>query len=166
MKILIGIFEQEQEIETVVNRLLETEFDQNDLALMTHYQAEEVRDVIGEEPTKTAITGTLIGSGIGSTLGLLGSIALLPIPGAGPFLVSGLLTTASSGVLGGYLGSIYAVRAEEQAELELKEALGEDKILLLVQVTSTNEEDARMIMRQFGGGYLKTHEIDSETMPT
>lgn len=164
MKAIIGVFEVRDDIKTAVHRLREAGFTEDDLALITSYQAEEVRDVLDEEPEKTAVSGALVGSGIGATLGLLGGIALLPIPGIGPMLASGVMATASGGVLGGYLGSLYATHAEEIPEHELKEVLSKHNVILVVRIKDSNEEKARAILSQSGGSYLKTHEVSPEAL--
>ena len=165
MKAIIGVYEQKDEIKTAVTRLKEAGFGENDLALITSHQAEKVRDVLGEEPEKTALSGALVGSGIGGVLGLLGGLALVPVPGIGFITAYGVLGTISGSTLGGYLGSIYATRFEEEPEHELKKALSTSKLLLLVRVNDANEETTRTIMQQSGGSYLETHDIDPEAVP-
>jgi hypothetical protein len=160
MKAIMGTFDARQQIEETLDALKEAGFEPRDIALLTTYEAEEVRDMLGEEPEKTAVEGAVVGSGIGSVLGLLGSAIVLPIPGAGPLLAAGIMATASGGVLGGYLGAIYASRAESEPEYRLKELLSEDKVLLIVRVNESNETMAHQIMEEAGGKYLKVHEVD------
>ena len=162
MKAVIGIFEEKDKIKTAVARLKEAGFPESDLALITRHQVEEVHDVLDQEPEETAVRGAVVGSSIGGVLGLLGGITVVTVPGVGPMLASGLLATATGSVLGGYLGSMHASRTEDQPEHELKKALGERKVILLVRVQDMNEESARTIMQQSGGNYLETHEISPE----
>jgi hypothetical protein len=164
MKAVIGVFEQKENIKMAVTQLKEAGFSEDDLALITSYQVEDVPDILGEEPEKTAVTGALVGSGIGGALGLLGSIVILPVIGIGALVASGLMATASGSILGGYLGSLYATRIEDEPEHELKVALAEGKVLLLAHVEESNEEMARTIMRQSGGSYLETQEISPEAI--
>lgn len=164
MEAVIGVFEKKENIKTAVTRLKEAGFTEEDLVLITSYQAEEVRDILGEEPEKAAVSGALVGSGIGGVVGLLGGIALLPVPGFGLAVAYGLIGSISGGTLGGFLGSLYGTRIEDQPEIELKEALGTQKLLLFVRVEAANEESARAIMQQAGGDYLKTHEVSPETI--
>jgi hypothetical protein len=72
--------------------------------------------------------------------------------------------TVSGSTLGGYLGSIYGTRIEDQPEHELKEALGEQKLILIAHIEETEEELAREIMQEAGGSYLKTHEVSREAI--
>ena len=58
-----------------VTRLKEVGFNEDDLALFTTYQANEIREALGEEPEKTAATGAIVGSTIGGAAGLLGGLA-------------------------------------------------------------------------------------------
>lgn len=164
MKAVIGIFDEKDNIKTAVIRLKEAGFTDEDLILITSYQAEEVRDVLGEEPEKAAASGALVGTGIGGALGLLGGLALVPVPGLGLVAAYGLLGTISGGTLGGFLGSLYGTRIEDQPELDLKEALGTHNLLLFVRVEDVNEENARAILQQSGGSYLVTHEVSPEAV--
>jgi hypothetical protein len=164
MKAVIGIFDNKGNIKTAVTRLKEAGFTEKDLVLITTYQAEEIRDVLGEEPEKAAVSGALVGSGIGGIIGLLGGIALVPIPGIGPVLAFGLMGTVSGSTLGGSLGSIYGTRIEDQPEHELKEALGEQKLILIAHIEEMEEELARDIIQEAGGSYLKTHEVSREAI--
>lgn len=163
MKAVIGVFDEKDDIKAAIANLKDAGFTEHDLALITSYQAEEIRDVLGEQPEKSAVAGALAGTGVGSVLGLLGGAALLPLPGVGPLLASGLMAT-SGGVLGGYLGSLYATFIEEQPELDLKEALSMHKILLLAKVQESNAVQAQTIMKQVGGNYLLVHEVAPEVM--
>ena len=164
MKAVIGVFDEKDKIKTAVTRLKQAGFAENDMTLITRYQVEEVDDVLDEEPEETAVTGALVGSGIGGVLGLLGGISVVTVPGVGPMLASGLLATAIGSVLGGYLGSMHASRREDEPEHELRKALGERKLILFVRVQDTNEESARTILRQSGGDFLETHEISPEAI--
>ena len=164
MKAVIGTFGKREGIETAVSQLKNVGFDEEDIALVTSYEAEEVRDVLDEEPERAAATGALVGGGIGSVLGLLGSAVVLPIPGAGPLLASGIIASTSTGLLGGYLGSIYATRVADEPEHELKEALANGEVLLIVRVNDGNEEQAQAILRRSGGHYLMTHEVDPNVL--
>jgi hypothetical protein len=162
MKAVIGVFDEKDKIKTAVTRLKEAGFAESDLGLITGYQVEEVDDLLDQEPEETAVTGAVIGSGIGGVLGLLGGITVLTVPGVGPMLASGLLATATGSVVGGYLGSLYASRKEDQPEHELKKALSERKLILFARVQDMNEESARTIMQQSGGNYLETHKVSPE----
>lgn len=160
MNVVIGIFEEKESLKTAVIRLKEAGFAEDDLALITTYQADEIREALGEEPEQTATAGAVIGSTIGGAAGLLGGLALVSVVGVGLVVAYGFLGTISGGTLGGYLGAIYATRLEDQTEHELKTALSTDKLLLFVEVTDITAEEARVIMRQAGGSYLESHEID------
>jgi len=164
MKAVIGIFEEKDKIKTAVARLREAGFTESDLALITRHQVEEVDDVLDEEPEETAVTGALVGSGIGGVLGLLGGIAVVTVPGIGPLLASGLMASATGSVLGGYLGSMHASRREDEPEHELRKALGERKVILFVHVQDINEESTRTILRRSGGDFLETHEVSPEAI--
>lgn len=164
MKAVIGTFDEKAGIKTAVSNLQAAGFTKEEVALVTSYDAEEVRDVLDEEPEHAAASGALVGGGIGSILGLLGGIVVLPIPGAGPLLASGIIASTSTGLLGAYLGSIYATRAVDEPEHELKEALSKDEVLLVVRINEGNEEEARAILSQSGANHLMTHEVDPKVM--
>ena len=164
MKAIIGIFEDKETIKTAVIRLKEAGYGEDDLALLTSYHAEEVRDALAEHPEETAVSGALVGSGIGGVLGLLGGLSLAPMADIGLIAAYGFLGTLSGGTLGSYLGSIYATRAEDEPEHELKNALAESKLILLARVEESTKENTRAIMQQSGGTYLAVHEIDPQAL--
>lgn len=166
MKVVIGLFETHEEVKRVVAELQEAGFDKHSLALLTATMVDEIDDLLKDGLEETTAEGALLGSAIGSVLGLLGGVAVLPIPGFGPALVSGMLATASGGVMGGFFGSLFGSRTAVEEEYDFKEELADGGVLVIVQIDETNEEKAQQIMRQSQGELVDTYEVEEEELDT
>ncbi|MCA9971477.1 MAG: hypothetical protein KC425_14730 [Anaerolineales bacterium] len=158
MKIAAGIFAMD-EVSEVTEALEAAGFSAADLSFFTATQTDEAVDLLRQEPEQTAVQGALLGGALGSVMGLLGSIAVIPIPGVGPVLASGIMATATGGAVGTFLGSIYSVRAESRPVLRLKEALAEGQVLVAVHVTEDNAARAEQVLRDADGEIVNIYEV-------
>lgn len=162
MKVVTGLFSNQDDAAEAITALKGIGIKQSTLTLISSADKEStyIRELVDEEPRKTAVTGAAAGGVLGSLLGLLGGIFLIPVPGIGPILASGMLTTASGGVLGGFLGSLYALRAESQPEIDIKEALAAGKMLLVVDASSAKSDDIKLVMESHNGQAVAIHESE------
>ncbi|MCB8984912.1 MAG: hypothetical protein H6659_13865 [Ardenticatenaceae bacterium] len=167
MKIVIGIFEP-NELNTAVKSLTENGFDIKDISLMASADDMPEFELEGK-PEKSAVQGAEIGAIAGGSLGAIGSWAISAIPGFGALFAAGLMSTAIGSVVGGYLGSLYSVRAESQTKYDveeaLEEALEEDEILLAVRTPDENAETAVSFLKANRGQHVEVHTLSDEEDP-
>lgn len=162
MEIVTGLFSEHRQAHQVLAALQQAGFDRERLSLITAVNAQDMPN-LEEKLEKTAVEGAALGGTLGGLLGLLGSIAVVPLPGFGPMLASGLIATTAGGVLGGYLGSMYNVRAASKTELNVKEELADGAVLLVVHTDGIQiKPTATEIIKDGGGEYVEHHVVDEE----
>lgn len=127
---------------------------------------EEVPDYLEGEPERTASLGWLNGAVLGALIGavagwLLFELFNLSLPG--PLLVVFLLVSAGAGAaIGGYLLSIYSVRADTKLDMDIREALSEGKSLLMVHAHDNEVSAVARIMKRQRSEKVETHMIPIE----
>lgn len=159
MKIVTGLFAQ-NDIMTAVHRLKENGFNDENISLMS--AASQMPDYLEGEPEEAAATGAAAGAVTGSGLGALGTWVASTIPGFDAILATGLMTMAVGGVVGGYLGSLYSVRAESDTKINIHEELEAGKVLLLVKVDRNVQDREKMavnLMEESNGNHVESHDI-------
>lgn len=159
MKIVTGLFTADDVI-TAVHRLTENNFSYNDLSLMS--SAAEMPDYLEGEPEAAATSGAAVGAVAGGSIGALGTWVASAIPGFESMFVSGLITTAVGGVIGGYLGSLYTVRATSQTKLDIHEELEAGNMLMVVKTDGHNTQTAVTLMTESNGQHIEMHTIPDE----
>lgn len=143
----IGIFEEHRHAHETVSALRAAGVDEAAITLLTSAESDHIKALVADEPEESALTGALLGTGIGSTLGLLGAIALLPIPGVGLTVASGAVAVLSGSAIGSYLGALYGTRAETEPMLEIKNEISADSIIAIVTSADANQaQQAEQIM--------------------
>lgn len=153
----IGIFESSDQINDAVSALRGAGAADECLTLLASAEAAEVADIVGAEPDSGVLQGALVGTGIGGALGALGTIALVAVPGVGPILASGIIATLSGSTIGGYLGTLYGMRAETNDIIEMKKSLSKDSIILIAQANDQNvAESYRTILETEGSSWTET----------
>lgn len=160
MKVLLASYPESKQVDAVVTALEEAGCPPGRLSLLGSADAGDLRDILGEHPTETAITGALTGTGVGAALGLLGGIALGSVPGIGPILVSGLMASAAGGLVGSFYGALVATRLEEDDEQHFKTDLSKGGVLLMAEVEDSQAEAALRAMED--GGASHTTSVDAE----
>lgn len=130
---VISVFEENRAIDKAVSALRQAGVSDESMTLLASAEAAEVAEIVGVEPDNAALEGALAGTGIGGALGALGAVALVALPGIGTILASGLVATLSGSVLGGYLGTLYGMRAETHEVIDMKNQVTPDSIILIVQ---------------------------------
>jgi hypothetical protein len=157
MKIVTGIFTQEEAIETI-GYLTDNGFMYEDLSLIS--SAADIPEYLEGEAEESAVSGAVVGGVAGSALAALGTWATPAIPGFESMMVAGLLTTTLGGVVGAYLGSLYNLRAETKTGMEIDQALEAGKMLLVVRADGMGAETATSFMTK--GENVETHEVAAE----
>lgn len=88
-----------------------------------------------------------------------GLLVASTIPGFETMFVSGLMATAAGGVIGGYLGTLYSVRAESQTKIDIKEELAAGRLLLVVRTERSNTGKVKSILEASQGEHVEIHDI-------
>ena len=159
MKIITGLF-QPEDANFVVHRLINHGFERDDLSMMSTI-ADLPQYLEEVESEDAAVTGAAAGAVTGSSVGALGSWAVSTIPGLESVFVAGfLMATAIGGIVGGYLGSLYSVRADDQSKINMHDELAAGKILVVVKISGKVEvETAVTIMKESNGEHVNAHVI-------
>lgn len=148
---VISVFEKNRAVDKAVSALRQDGISDESMTLLTSAESAEVAEIVGVEPDNAALQGALAGTGIGGTLGALGAVALVAIPGIGTILASGLVATLSGSVLGGYLGTLYGMRAETHEVIALKNRVTPNSVILIVQAQSEEKAQAYQTLLESQG---------------
>ncbi|MCO5185537.1 MAG: hypothetical protein M9918_26180 [Anaerolineae bacterium] len=130
---VVGIFEKHDQVDIVLDTLDGIGVTNEAITLLTSAESDEIAGLIDTQPEKGALQGALAGTVIGGTLGTLGTVALVTVPGLGPVIASGVIAILSSGVIGGYLGALYGTRAETDDVIDIKNEISAENIIAIAQ---------------------------------
>lgn len=164
MKIITGLFQPEDAIFTV-RRLINHGFGREDLSMVSTI-ADLPQYLEEVESEDAAVTGATAGAVTGSSVGALSSWAVSTIPGLESVFVTGfLMATAIGGIVGGYLGSLYSVRADENSKINMHDELAAGKVLVVVKISGKSDaETAVTIMEESSGEHVHAHVIPEEAI--
>ncbi|MFO7661459.1 MAG: hypothetical protein R6X18_02575 [Chloroflexota bacterium] len=145
MQAVIGYFEP-RDVESIRASLVSAGFRSEDILELT--TIDEVPEFLEGEPEEAASRGWLFGAIIS---GLIGAVAgwLMAITFNQSIIFSVLMGAAGAAVLGGYLSSLYTVRANTKVGMDIHEALSDDMSLVLVRVGDDDVEAATAIMEHY-----------------
>lgn len=135
----VGVFDNYRPAQDVVAVLHSAGVTDAAITLLASAEAGEIANIIKTKPEKSAMEGALLGTGIGSALGALGTVALVTIPGLGVVVASGVIAILSGGAIGGYLGALYGTRAETDDVISIKNEISADDIIIVVQADDQAE---------------------------
>ncbi len=158
----VGLFNEVRKVDDILAALRQVGVPDDALAVLVSAEASEVSNILKDEAAEGAAMGAAAGGGLGATAGLLGSLALLPVPGLNVAAATGIMASAVGGVGGGFLGALFGSRAEENTELQLKEQLAQGGVLIIAGVDVTNEDRVVATLKRHGGRFVGTQAI-SET---
>lgn len=159
MKIVTGLFNPSDAM-TAVGALTDNGFSHEDISMMS--SVSEVPEFLEGEPEESAATGAAVGAVTGGAIGALSAFAVSAIPGFESYFVSGVMATTAGTVLGGYLGSLYTMRADEQTKIDIHEELDKGKILVIVQATEATAEKGHSLMEESNGAHVETHDVPKD----
>lgn len=156
--IVVGIFDDRYQAELAYDRLKQAGFAADDVGFAIRgvdaVEGGMITDALGTKDGSGAAMGAAAGAAAG---GLLGAIAALVIPGVGPVVAAGLLTTAlgfagAGAAVGGILGAMTGLGVSQEEALYYQEQFNAGKALVTVRVSSDYELDAAVtLIRRFGG---------------
>ncbi len=145
VNVLVGIFETEIEAITVINRLKESGYPADEIAVVA--KNKDQMDSIEEQTdvdTNSDSLGGKVGPGaaIGATLGgmtaALPALGMLLVPGVGPLLAAGPIAiilggAITGGIAGGLLGALVELGINEEDAKEYENYINQGKILVIVK---------------------------------
>jgi len=147
-KSVFGILKNRQQAETVVDRLKEAGFSNEDISVLFP-DTSGTKDFAYEQETKApegAATGVGTGFIVGGVLGWLAGIGSLAIPGIGPFIAAGPIMAALSGAavgtaIGGIAGALIGMGIPEYEAKRYEAKVKEGNILISVHADNGDEAD-------------------------
>lgn len=159
-KVLVGIFETENEAINVIRRLKETGYHEDEITVVAKdkEQMEHINETTDAD-TKTHDSGEKVGKGatIGAVLGgvaaALPALGLLIIPGIGPLLAAGPIAiilggVVAGGVAGGLVGVLVQLGVGEEDAKEYNGYIDQGKILVLVENREGMSENVNTSFRE------------------
>ena len=159
-KVLVGIFETENEAINVIRRLKETGYQENEITVLAKdkKQMEHIDDTTKVD-TKTKSdngkvgTGATVGAVLGGVAAAIPALGLLVIPGIGPLLAAGPVAAilggvVAGGVAGGLVGVLAQLGVNEEDAKEYENHIEQGKILVLVENKANWREDVQTTFRQ------------------
>jgi len=133
----------------------------------------------GLTPTTSAdaAAGALKGGSIGLTLGVLGGVLALTVPGFGLIMAAGPLwaaigaaaaATAAGAATGGVVGYLVDQGIPEHAAVRYQDALNRGDILISVRSAHISNADAIMLLDKYGATETEEHQVGTllpDTLP-
>jgi len=122
-----------------------------------------ITDATGTKDAKGAVTGLIAGGSIGA---VLGAAAALIVPGVGPLITAGILTTALGGAAagaatGGILGALSGLGVSEEEAMFFEKELRSGKALVTADA-GANRDLAIEIMRRHGARQIASRTSHTE----
>lgn len=184
-KIVLGVFNEREEVEEAITELKDRDFNPKDISIVmkdTHAAEEIAEDTGAGDVVEGTVTGATTGAVLGGLAGLLASYALpglgaffiggpiaaaLGLGGAAASAVSGAVTGAAAGGLIGGLTSAFGL-SEEDAKV-YQERIESGAILLAVPARNDEESVVKEILETSGADNVKVvtapTDEDIEDMP-
>lgn len=165
-KVLVGIFDNEDEATNVIRRLREAGYNEDEITVVAkaEEQLEHIDDTTDVD-TKTQSGSEMVGAGaaVGGTLGGLAAalpfLGLVAIPGIGPFLAAGPIAGILGGVLaggvaGGLVGGLVQLGVREEDAKEYEQQIEQGKILILVENRENLRDDVNATYSQYNSSAI------------
>jgi hypothetical protein len=143
---VFGIYKSRAHAESAVDRILATEFSNNDVSVLLP-DAQSSKDFAHKKETKApegTTAGVTAGGAVGGTLGLLAGIGTLAIPGVGPFIAAGPIMGALAGLgvggaVGGLIGALVGMGLPEYEAKRYEGRVKDGGVLLSVHCDTSEE---------------------------
>lgn len=159
---VIGLFKDHGRADQALADLEEAGFTRDEIGLLAQRDAvEELVDADREEAAiESAGAGAVGGSALGGLIGLMAGASAVVVPGIGPALAVGALssilgtTAAGAGVgaaYGGLVGALIGFGVTEEQTHIYVEGVQQGGILIVVQPEDDNLVRAEEILRDHGG---------------
>ncbi len=144
-KVLVGIFESENEAISVIERLREIGYREDDITViakdddkMDRLEDKTDIDTKSMSDSNKVGEGAAVGGVLGGLVAALPALGLLAIPGIGPILAAGPIVgilggVVAGGVAGGLIGALVEMGVDEEDAEEYKQQIEQGKIVILVE---------------------------------
>lgn len=161
MKTVVGLYDELIDAQNVVEDLVASGFDRNDISLVVR-ENEDVystatRDGMddGGQAAEGAVSGAVTGGALGGLGGILLGLGALAIPGIGPVvaagpIVAGLTGAAIGATVGGLVGALVGWGIPEDEAGYYAEGVRRGGTLVGVRVDDQRVEDVVDIMNEYG----------------
>lgn len=170
-KTISAIFQEQQQIDDVIRRLLDRGIAREDISIIGKNFHSETR-IAGFITKKDVILGGLkqggiFGSLFGSVLGLLTGVGVLFIPFVGPVVAAGpigaaLLGAASGAIAGsagaGLVSGLVALGMPEDKAAVYQTRIEAGEFLVAVEVPSNKSGEIQLLLESAGGQEISTSE--------
>jgi uncharacterized membrane protein len=162
---VVGLFESWNEAQRVVQDLMDSGFDREDISIVANDAAGTYnqRTVGGTQAEEAATSGAVGGGVLGGVLGLLVGVGALAIPGIGPVIAAGPLAaalgSAGAGALvgagagaatGGLVGGLVGLGIPDNDAEIYAEGIRRGGALVSVNTSDNRVDGVAMIMQQHG----------------
>jgi len=157
--VIVGIFNDRYQAELAYDELRQMGFGLDDLGFAIRgsdaVEGGMITDALGTKDGQGAAVGAATGAATGA---VLGAVAALLIPGIGPIVAGGILTTAvgfgaAGAAVGGILGAMTGLGVSEDEAVYYEQQFNAGKALLAVRPGATSET-ALATIRKHGGYFV------------
>jgi Heat induced stress protein YflT len=155
--VVVGVFEDRNAAEEAVDELEQSGFAKEDVGFAIRgsdaVEGGMITDAEGAKDKEGALAGAATGAVAG---GLLGALAAAVIPGIGPVLSAGILTTAlgfagAGAAVGGILGAMTGLGVSQEEALYYEQEFNAGKAIVTVRAGDFADKAVTIIRRH--GGY-------------
>lgn len=171
---VFGIYATDVQAERAVDRLIAAGFASTDISVLLP-DSKSTKEFAHHKDTKApegATVGVTAGGAIGGTLGVLGGIGALAIPGVGPFIaagpiMAGLAGLGVGGAVGGLVGALVGMGIPEYEAKRYEGRVKDGGTLLSVHCDTSDEiTKAKELLKNTGADDISsTSEAGSDSKP-
>lgn len=156
----VGLFSSRSDAETALSELRESGFNMDKVSVVNEnsdadkMQGATVNDQKGDQIAEATGAGATAGGITGGTLGLIGSLGVLAIPGVGPIAEVGILlaNTVLGGIIGAAGGGLVGALVgwgvpEDRAKYYNDRVYDSGDYLIMVEGDAATIQDAQAVLR-------------------
>lgn len=156
MKAVIGIYEPE-DAKVALRRLEADDFWAERVEEFT--SIEDVPDYLEGEPEKAAAWGGKLGIFLGAFIGAIGGTLAVYALSLSSLVFPVLMGIAGGAVIGGFLSALYTMRGETQLGMDIHEAIGQGKSMLLVLTNAANADIVAHLMERYNSEHVQIRTV-------
>jgi len=164
-KSVVGVFQSERVAKEAIEDLRRAGFEKEISLLAKDRNQEGAHRTPDDDGGQTMAGGETLADGIttGGVLGGLGGLAIgagaLVIPGIGPLIAAGPIAGLLSGAAGGGVaGGLVDWGIPEEEGRRYEEELKQDKIIVAINSSEENIDEAENILKNHGAQQVKAHD--------
>jgi hypothetical protein len=169
--VVVGVFEDRNAAEEAVDELEHSGFSKDDVGFAIRGSDAVEGGMITDASATKDKQGALAGAATGAVAGgVLGALAAVLIPGVGPVLAGGILTTAlgfagAGAAVGGILGAMTGLGVSQEEALYYEEQFNAGKAIVTVRAGDFADK-AITIIRRHGGYTMRDRNPPSDPTGT